>query len=70
MLGWSQDDLVGATEGRVVRRSVTRFENDSTSPHPDTVAAIRTALEQAGVIFISPSNGEGPGVRLRKDGEA
>lgn len=33
---------------------------------PRTVAAIRAALEQAGVIFIA-SNGDGPGVRLRKD---
>ena len=30
-----------------------------------TVAAIRAALESAGVIFVS-ENGEGPGVRLRK----
>ncbi len=32
---------------------------------PRTVAAIRTALEAAGVIFVD-ENGEGPGVRLRK----
>jgi hypothetical protein len=30
-------------------------------------AAIRTALESAGVIFVD-ENGEGPGVRLRKAG--
>jgi transcriptional regulator with XRE-family HTH domain len=30
-----------------------------------TVAAIRAALEKAGVIFVE-ENGEGPGVRLRK----
>ena len=30
-----------------------------------TVAAIRAALELAGVIFVE-ENGEGPGVRLRK----
>ncbi|MGV6871259.1 transcriptional regulator [Pseudochelatococcus sp. B33] len=29
------------------------------------LAAIRTALEAAGVIFVD-ENGEGPGVRLRK----
>jgi hypothetical protein len=29
------------------------------------VAAIRAALESAGVIFVE-ENGEGPGVRLRK----
>ncbi|HEY8066963.1 MULTISPECIES: helix-turn-helix domain-containing protein [Methylosinus] len=32
---------------------------------PRTVAAIRAALEAAGVIFVD-ENGEGPGVRLRK----
>lgn len=32
---------------------------------PTTVAAIRSALEAAGVIFVD-ANGEGPGVRLRK----
>jgi transcriptional regulator with XRE-family HTH domain len=33
-----------------------------------TVAAIRAALESAGVIFVE-ENGEGPGVRLRKGGK-
>ena len=32
-----------------------------------TIAAIRAALESAGVIFID-ENGDGPGVRLRKGG--
>ena len=32
---------------------------------PATVAAIRAALESAGVIFL-PENGNGPGVALRK----
>ena len=31
-----------------------------------TVDAVRSSLEAAGVIFIA-ENGEGPGVRLRKD---
>ncbi len=33
---------------------------------PDTVDQIVHALEEAGVIFIA-QNGDGPGVRLRKD---
>jgi len=32
-------------------------------------AAIETALETAGVIFVA-ENGEGPGVRLRKSGKS
>jgi len=31
----------------------------------NNVAAVRAALEAAGVIFVE-ENGEGPGVRLRK----
>lgn len=45
--------------------TVTRFENGHSSGAPDTVAAIRAALESSGVIFVA-ENGEGPGVRLRK----
>ena len=33
--------------------------------HLSTVAALRKALETAGIIFID-ENGGGPGVRLRK----
>lgn len=33
---------------------------------PRTVEAIQRALEEAGVIFVA-ENGEGPGVRLRKE---
>jgi transcriptional regulator with XRE-family HTH domain len=32
-----------------------------------TIAKVRAALEAAGVLFID-ENGEGPGVRLRKQG--
>ena len=68
MLGWSQSDLAAATAGEIAKRSLIRFENGETAPHPRTLAAIRTALESAGVIFIA-QNGDGPGVRLRKDAE-
>ncbi len=44
--------------------TVTRFERGE-DLKPATVAAIRAALEAAGVEFI-PENGGGVGVRLRK----
>ncbi|SMX42548.1 helix-turn-helix domain-containing protein [Maliponia aquimaris] len=44
--------------------TVTRFERGE-ELRDSTVAAIRAALEEAGVEFI-PENGGGPGVRLRK----
>ena len=47
--------------------TVTRFENGHSSGAPETVKAIRFALEKAGVEFIA-ENGGGPGVRLRKVG--
>lgn len=33
---------------------------------PNNVDAVRRTLEEAGVIFVA-ENGEGPGVRLRKE---
>ena len=66
LLNWSQDQLSTATGGEVAKRSLVRFEKGETEPQPRTLTAIRAALEAAGVIFIA-SNGDGPGVRLRKD---
>ncbi len=48
--------------------TVTDFEKGARLPHPNNLAAIRTALEAAGVEFIA-ENGGGAGVRLRKGGE-
>lgn len=39
------------------------FEVGRRTPQPRTLAAIRTALETAGVVF---TDGEEPGVKLRK----
>ena len=47
------------------KRSLLRFEGTDHKARPATIAAIRAALEAAGVEFI-PQNGGGPGVRLRK----
>lgn len=64
MLGWSQADL--AERAKVSRPTVVDFEKGTRTPMPNNLAAIRSALEAAGVIFIS-ENGDGPGVRLRKE---
>lgn len=37
------------------------------TPIPNNLAAIRRALEDAGVEFIAARNGKGVGVRLSKD---
>ena len=48
----------------VAADTISRLERGE-EVQPRTLAAIRGALEDAGVIFID-ENGEGPGVRLRK----
>ena len=48
--------------------TIARLERGETL-RSSTLAAIRAALEKAGVLFIE-ENGGGPGVRLRKDAEA
>lgn len=53
-----------AEAAQVSTSTITRLENGE-ELKPRTVAAIQAILEGSGVIFI-PSNGEGPGVRLRK----
>lgn len=60
-LGWGVRDLAQAAA--VSADTVSRLERGE-ELMPRTVAAIRTALEAAGVVFID-QNGEGPGVRLR-----
>jgi transcriptional regulator with XRE-family HTH domain len=64
LIGWSQDRLVEASG--VPKRTLLRFELGQGEPQRRTVAAIRAAFEFAGVVFIA-ENGDGPGVRLRKE---
>jgi transcriptional regulator with XRE-family HTH domain len=61
-LGWGIRDL--ARHARVGSTTVSRFEAGHGSSIPSTVAAMRQALERAGVEFI-PS-----GVRLREAADA
>ena len=56
-------DLAGLAG--VSAMTVTRFENGRSGGYPDTLQKVRDALETAGVVFVD-ENGEGPGVRLRK----
>lgn len=62
MLGWNQAQLADAAS--VSRPTVVDFERGARTPYPNNLAAIRAALEAAGVEFIE-ENGGGPGVRLR-----
>lgn len=65
LLRWEQRDLAEAS--MVSLPSIQRLETKpgELAAQPRTVAAIRSALEKAGVEFIA-ENGGGPGVRLKK----
>ncbi len=52
-----------AAVAKVSPATVTRIESDQPA-NASTLAAIRTALETAGIEFIEES-GSGPGVRIR-----
>lgn len=62
LIGWSQAQLSEAS--KVSTASIANFESGKRTPIANNLAAIQSALEAAGIIFI-PSNGNGPGVRLR-----
>ncbi len=62
LLDWSMELL--ATKSGLPRRTLIRFEGSEGAPRRATLAAIRTALEAAGVEFIA-ENGGGAGVRLK-----
>jgi transcriptional regulator with XRE-family HTH domain len=64
LLGLAQTDIAQATG--LSLPTIKRAESDRVvSVSTDAIAAIQSALERAGVIFVD-ANGEGPGVRLRK----
>ena len=63
LLGWNQDSL--AKVARVGLNTLRNFEAGRSAPMTNNLVAIQVALEAAGISFI-PENGEGAGVRLRK----
>jgi transcriptional regulator with XRE-family HTH domain len=62
-LGWGVRDL--ARKAGVSPTTVTRFENGAHT-RVDTLGLIQDVLERAGIIFVSPDEAGGPGVRLRE----
>ena len=62
-MDWSQTKL--AETAGLGLSTVVDFERKRREVSADGIAALRTALEKAGVQFIA-ENGGGPGVRLKK----
>lgn len=62
LLDWRQPQLAEASG--VSPSTIRDFESGKRTPIANNLTAIRTALENAGVLFID-QNGNGPGVRLR-----
>jgi transcriptional regulator with XRE-family HTH domain len=64
LIGWSQAKV--AEKAGLSIPTVKRAEGQgAVSASADAVAAIRAALEAAGVVFL-PENGGGAGVRLKE----
>ncbi len=63
LVDWSQAEL--AKRSNLGTSTIKDYEAGRRVPTPNNLAAIRSALEAAGVEFIA-ENGGGPGVRLKK----
>ena len=62
-MNWSVRELSQVSGAH--RNTITNIETGKSAGDPQTLQAIRAALEAAGVVFLDP-NGNGPGVALRK----
>ena len=63
LIGLSQE--AAASSSGVGIQTLIAFESGKRQPYARTIAAIRAALEAAGVVFLS-ENGNGPGVALKR----
>jgi len=63
LLNWSVRKL--SEQSGIHRNTITNLETNRSSGDEETLAKLRDTMEGAGVIFVQ-SNGDGPGVRVRK----
>lgn len=64
LLGWSQQTL--ADKAILSLNAVKRLEVGKSDPKMSTVLAVKSALEAAGIEFLSSAGGKGEGVRLAR----
>ncbi|WMT92512.1 helix-turn-helix transcriptional regulator [Pelagibacterium sp. H642] len=61
LLDWSQEEL--AARSNLSGSTIRDFEKGRRVPGPNNLAAVRAALEAAGIQFLSPGDAAiGPGV--------
>jgi DNA-binding XRE family transcriptional regulator len=60
-LDWSREDLAKAAG--VHRNTIANFETEVYAGDPETILKLQRAFEKAGIEF---TNGDAPGVRLKK----
>lgn len=65
LLNWTQEDLAQAT--KLFVGTIKEFEQERSNPKRSTLLDMERALKKAGVEFIEPEGGKGPGVRLAKE---
>ena len=66
LVGWSQDQLADASGVSIATIKRLEAADGMLGGRADTGDRIIAALQVAGALFIQ-ENGEGPGVRLRKE---
>src|SRR5271165_3601376 len=59
-LGWSQIEL--ARRANVSQRTVQSFERGQNVPHRNSIAAMRRAIEMAGILFLFGETGDAAGI--------
>ena len=66
-LGWSQDEL--AKQANVGLRTVAGFERGDQLPRPNNIAAMRRAIEAAGVQLLFDKEGLALGISRANTGD-
>jgi|SRR5262245_15964896 DNA-binding XRE family transcriptional regulator len=64
MVGWSRAEL--ARNSGVPLPTLDKIEIGKTDPKLTTAGKLRRALEDAGVIFVDPTEEHGPGVIMKE----
>jgi transcriptional regulator with XRE-family HTH domain len=68
MVGLKQAEL--AVRAGMSKTALLNIENGASTPKASTLAAIKEALESAGIVFLEETDEVGAGIRLRESHRA